>query len=53
VEIENAVVKSGKSTITASGSVAGTPKKAAITIATKDSEVADLLKNRGAGAAPG
>ncbi len=44
VEIENAVVRSGKSTITASGSVAGTPKKAAITIATKDSDVADLLK---------
>jgi len=44
VEIENAVVKTGTSTITASGSVAGSPKTVAITIATKDSEVSDLLK---------
>jgi len=44
VEIENAAVKSGRSTITASGSVAGSPKTVAVTIATKDSEVSDLLK---------
>jgi hypothetical protein len=44
VEIENAEVKSGSSTITASGSVAGSPRKVAVTIETKDSQVEDLLK---------
>ena len=44
VEIENAVVKSGNSVITASGSVAGSPKKVAVTIETKDGQVGDLLK---------
>jgi len=44
VEIENAEVKSGNSTITASGSVAGSPRKVAVTIETKDSQVEDLLK---------
>jgi hypothetical protein len=44
VEIENAMVKTGSSLITASGSVAGSPKKVAITIETKDSQVWDLLK---------
>jgi hypothetical protein len=44
VEIANAMVKTGTSTITASGSVAGSPKTVAVTVATKDSEVSDLLK---------
>jgi hypothetical protein len=44
VEIENAIVKSGGSLITASGSVAGSPKKVAVTIETKNSQVRDLLK---------
>lgn len=44
VEIENAIVQSGSSKITASGSVAGSPKKVAVTIETKNSQVSDLLK---------
>jgi hypothetical protein len=44
VEIENAEVKTGSSTITASGSVAGSPRKVVVTIETKDSQVEDLLK---------
>ncbi len=44
VEIENAEVKTGNSTITASGSVAGSPRKVAVTVAAKDAEVDDLLK---------
>jgi AsmA-like C-terminal region len=44
VEIENAIVKTGTSMITASGSVAGSPKRVAITIESRDSQVADLLK---------
>jgi uncharacterized protein involved in outer membrane biogenesis len=44
VEINNADVKTGNSTISASGSVAGSPKKVAVTIAAKDAEVDDLLK---------
>ena len=43
VEIKNAEVKTGNSTITASGSVAGSPRKVAVTIETKDSQVEDLL----------
>ncbi len=44
VEINTAEVKTGNSTITASGSVAGSPKKVAVTIAANDAEVDDLLK---------
>jgi hypothetical protein len=44
VEIDNAAVKTGQSVITASGSVAGSPRKVAVTIAAKDAEVGDLLK---------
>jgi hypothetical protein len=44
VEIENAIVQSGSSKITASGSVAGSPKKVAVTIETKNGQVSDLLK---------
>ena len=36
--------KTGNSTITASGSVAGSPRKVAVTVAAKDAEVDDLLK---------
>jgi AsmA-like C-terminal region len=44
VEIHNTQVKSGGSVISAGGSVAGSPKRLSITIATKDSPVGDLLK---------
>jgi hypothetical protein len=44
VSIENAQVKFGKSVITASGSVAGSPRKVAVTIAAKDAQLVDLLK---------
>ena len=44
VQIQNAQVKSGAGLISASGFVAGSPKKLSITIATKDSPVGDLLK---------
>jgi hypothetical protein len=43
VEIQNAQVRTGRSLISASGSVAGSPKKAALTIATSNSRVEDLL----------
>jgi hypothetical protein len=44
VEIHNTQVKSGGSVISAEGSVAGSPKRLSITVATKDSPVGDLLK---------
>lgn len=44
VIIRDAQVTSGSSVISASGSVTGTPKKVAVTIATKDSRVQDLLQ---------
>jgi hypothetical protein len=44
VEIHNAKVRSGGSVISAGGSVAGSPKRLSITIATNDSPVGDLLK---------
>jgi hypothetical protein len=44
VEIRNAQVKSGAGVISASGFVAGSPKRLSITIATRDSPVGDLLK---------
>jgi len=44
VEIRNVAVKSGNSVISASGSVAGSPKKVAVTIATNNSHLEDLLK---------
>lgn len=43
VEIRNAQVKSGADVITASGSVAGSPKKVAVTITTENSRVDQLL----------
>jgi hypothetical protein len=43
VEIQNVQVKSGPDVITASGSVAGSPKKVAVTIATENSRVDQLL----------
>jgi hypothetical protein len=44
VEIDTALVKTGDSLITASGSIAGSPRKVAVTITTKGAEMADLLK---------
>jgi hypothetical protein len=44
VQIESAVVKSGDSVISASGSVAGSSKRVAVTIRTNDSHLQDLLK---------
>jgi hypothetical protein len=44
VQIEKAAVKSGDSTISASGSVSGSTKKVAVTIVTSKSQVADLLR---------
>jgi len=44
VEIDNAVVRTGRSVISASGSVAGSPKKVAVTVAAQGAEVGDLLK---------
>lgn len=43
ITVRQAWVKSGSSVITASGSVAGTPKKVTIMLETHDSSVADLL----------
>jgi hypothetical protein len=43
VEINNAQVRTGGSLITASGTVAGSPKKVVIAIATKDSHLEELL----------
>ena len=44
VQIEKAVVQSGNTAISASGSVTGSPKKVAVTVATDGSQVADLLR---------
>jgi hypothetical protein len=44
VAIQDTEVRTGKSLITASGSVVGKPNKVNLTIATKDSPVQDLLK---------
>jgi hypothetical protein len=44
VRIDEVQVRTGSSTVTASGSVAGSPRTVALTIATKDAEVQDLLK---------
>jgi hypothetical protein len=44
VVIQNIEARTGKSLITASGSVVGKPNKVNLTIATKDSRVQDLLK---------
>jgi hypothetical protein len=43
IEIQDVQVRTGQSLITASGSIAGSPKKVALTIATQDSRVEDLL----------
>lgn len=44
VMIQDTEVRTGKSLITASGSVVGKPNKVNLTIATKDSRIEDLLK---------
>lgn len=44
VQIENALVKTGSSVITARGTVAGSPKRADISFATQGAEVQDLLR---------
>ncbi|HEX3661343.1 MAG TPA: hypothetical protein VHU89_07915 [Acidobacteriaceae bacterium] len=44
VQIVSAVVKNGASTIAASGSVAGSPKKVDVTLATADGDVNGLLR---------
>ncbi|HZZ37675.1 MAG TPA: AsmA-like C-terminal region-containing protein [Acidobacteriaceae bacterium] len=44
VQIQSADVKSGASTITASGSVAGSPKKVDVTLATTNGDVNGLLR---------
>jgi hypothetical protein len=44
VAIQDTEVRTGKSLITASGSVVGKPNKVNLTIATKDSRIQDLLK---------
>ncbi|MGB7134110.1 MAG: AsmA-like C-terminal region-containing protein [Acidobacteriaceae bacterium] len=44
VQIEKAVVQSGGSAISASGSVTGSPKKVAVNLAANRSQVADLLR---------
>ncbi len=44
VQIQSADVKSGTSTITASGSVAGSPKKVDVTLATTNGDVNGLLR---------
>jgi len=44
VQIESAEVKNGASTITASGSVGGKPKKVDLTLATTDGDVNGLLR---------
>jgi hypothetical protein len=44
VAIQDTEIRTGKSLITASGSVVGKPNKVNLTIATKDSRVQDLLK---------
>jgi hypothetical protein len=43
VQIEDAQVRTGNSLITASGSVTGSPKKVAVTFATRNSHIEDLL----------
>ena len=44
VQIENAQVKTGRSVITASGTVAGSPRQVALTFAAHNAEVQDLLR---------
>ncbi|MGA8532052.1 MAG: AsmA-like C-terminal region-containing protein [Acidobacteriaceae bacterium] len=44
VQIQSAEVKSGASTIAASGSVAGSPKKVDVTLATRNGDVNGLLR---------
>lgn len=44
VQIENAQVRTGSSMVTASGSVAGSPRTVALSITAKGAEVQDLLK---------
>ena len=44
VQIEHAEVRTGSSVITASGTVAGSPRRVAITFATQGAEMQDLLK---------
>ena len=43
VEIQDAQVRTGRSLVTATGSIAGSPKKVVLTIATVNSRVEDLL----------
>ena len=44
VQIENAQVKTGTSLITAKGTIAGSPKRVAVTFATQGAEMQDLLR---------
>jgi hypothetical protein len=44
VQIENAEVRTGSSVISASGTIAGSPRRVAVALATKGAEVQDLLR---------
>jgi hypothetical protein len=44
VQIESTQVRTGRSVITASGTLAGSPRRVAVTFATQDAEVQDLLR---------